>query len=71
MAFANQGVQSRCTVQYVKRIHALPHCTGYQRQWFSRFPEARLRVSQAGSGTQALSILGPLATPVYCEADDC
>ena len=24
----------------------------------------------ARSGTQDLSILGPLATPVYCEADD-
>eukprot|EP00976_Prorocentrum_cordatum_P112683 1195575-Prorocentrum_minimum.AAC.6 len=27
--------------------------------------EARLRVFEAGSGTQDLSILGPLATPVY------
>eukprot|EP00976_Prorocentrum_cordatum_P010180 203807-Prorocentrum_minimum.AAC.1 len=35
-----------------------------------QIPEVRLRVFQAGSGTQDLSILGPLATPVYCEAND-
>eukprot|EP00959_Pyramimonas_sp_CCMP1952_P220249 4604989-Pyramimonas_sp.AAC.1 len=28
-----------------------------------------LRVFQAGSGTQDLTISGPLATPVYCEAN--
>eukprot|EP00959_Pyramimonas_sp_CCMP1952_P247474 5173449-Pyramimonas_sp.AAC.2 len=33
-------------------VHGLPHCTGYQRQSRSRFPEARHRVSQAGSGAQ-------------------
>eukprot|EP00959_Pyramimonas_sp_CCMP1952_P197781 4136244-Pyramimonas_sp.AAC.1 len=32
--------------------------TGYQQQRCSRFPEARLRVFQAGSGTQDLSKLG-------------
>eukprot|EP00959_Pyramimonas_sp_CCMP1952_P269872 5642433-Pyramimonas_sp.AAC.1 len=35
--------------------------TGYQRQRRVRLPEARLRVSQAGSGAQDLSTLGPLA----------
>eukprot|EP00959_Pyramimonas_sp_CCMP1952_P216537 4529102-Pyramimonas_sp.AAC.2 len=45
--------------------------TGYQRQRCSRYPEARLRVEYlVGSGTQDLFILAPLATPVYCEAND-
>eukprot|EP00976_Prorocentrum_cordatum_P027759 563538-Prorocentrum_minimum.AAC.2 len=35
--------------------------TGYQQQRCSRLLEARLRVSQAGSGTQGVTILGPLA----------
>eukprot|EP00959_Pyramimonas_sp_CCMP1952_P146135 3059789-Pyramimonas_sp.AAC.1 len=57
-------------VQHVTGVHGLPHCTGYQQQRRSRFPEARLRVSQAGAGTQDVSILGPLAKTVYYEADD-
>eukprot|EP00976_Prorocentrum_cordatum_P032903 670213-Prorocentrum_minimum.AAC.2 len=36
--------------------------TAYRQQRCSRFPEARLRVFQAGSGIRDLSILGPLAT---------
>eukprot|EP00976_Prorocentrum_cordatum_P108073 1194764-Prorocentrum_minimum.AAC.2 len=36
--------------------------TAYQRQRCSRFPEAEALVFQAGSGSQDVSILGPLAT---------
>eukprot|EP00959_Pyramimonas_sp_CCMP1952_P470570 9496887-Pyramimonas_sp.AAC.1 len=39
--------------------------TGYQRQRRSRFPEVRLRVFQAGSGTQDVSILGARAEGCY------
>eukprot|EP00959_Pyramimonas_sp_CCMP1952_P077135 1612315-Pyramimonas_sp.AAC.1 len=48
-------------------------CTGaqYVQGRCSRFPEAFTLVRlDARSGTQDLFILGPLATPVYCEADD-
>eukprot|EP00959_Pyramimonas_sp_CCMP1952_P064522 1347061-Pyramimonas_sp.AAC.1 len=39
---------------------------GYRRQRCSRFPEAFALVRRgARSGTQDLSISGPLATPVY------
>eukprot|EP00976_Prorocentrum_cordatum_P064839 1177652-Prorocentrum_minimum.AAC.3 len=61
----NQGVQYMKGGTSFASLHQLPTTVMFQipRSFHSR-------VLQVGSGTQDLSILGPLATPVFCEADD-
>ena len=51
--------------QVVRGAPDLSQCTGYQQQRFSGIPGARLCVEYlAGSGTQDVSMVGSLETPM-------